>query len=70
LDRDLSIAKRGASSRPKVVTLHSKVTFRKSLEEDVDGKKFLKQWLQDVDAIAEAGEDVSILNFPESSPKP
>jgi superfamily II DNA or RNA helicase len=70
LDRDLSEAKRGAPSKPKVLTLHSKVTFRKSLEEDVDGKKFLKQWLQDLDAIAEAGEDVSILNFPDSNPKP
>jgi superfamily II DNA or RNA helicase len=69
LDRDLSDAKRAAPTKAKVVTLNSKVTFRKSLDEDVDGKKFLKQWLQDVDAIAEAGEDVSLLTFPEARPK-
>jgi superfamily II DNA or RNA helicase len=66
LDRDLSDAKRGGPKKAKVVTLNSKVTFRKSLDEDLDGKRFLKQWLKDVDAIAEAGEDVSLLTFPEA----
>jgi len=66
LDRDLTEAKRYSPAKPMIINLNSQVTFRNSTREDVDGKDFLKQWLKDVDAIADAGEDVSILNFPQA----
>lgn len=64
LERDLGFPAPARRKGPVVVNLNSKVTFRNSRSEDADGKAFLKHWLSDLDAIAEAGEDISILNFP------
>lgn len=63
--------------QPAVITLapghikgSSKVTFMRATKEDFDSKKFLTQWLHDMERIAEAGEDASILSFPEISSIP
>jgi superfamily II DNA/RNA helicase len=59
--------------QPETITLkpghiqgRSKVTFRRATEEDFDSKEFLTQWLRDMDKVAEAGEDASVLSFPET----
>ena len=63
--------------QPKTITLpatliqgSSKVTFRRATEEDFDSKKFLTQWLRDMENIAEAGEDAGVLSFPDISTIP
>jgi superfamily II DNA or RNA helicase len=59
--------------QPETITLKpghirgsSTVTFRRATEEDFDSKEFLTQWLRDMDKVAEAGEDASVLSFPET----
>mgnify|MGYP001243533120 CR=1 FL=1 len=51
--------------QPEKIALGSTITFVKANAEDVDGANFLRQWLGDAEAIADAGEDVSILRFPD-----
>jgi superfamily II DNA/RNA helicase len=51
--------------RPEKIALGSSVTFVRANSEDLDGANFLRQWLGDAEAIAEAGEDVSVLEFPD-----
>ena len=51
--------------QPEKIAIGSTVTFVKANSEDADGANFLRQWLGDAEAIAEAGEDVSILEFPD-----
>jgi superfamily II DNA or RNA helicase len=48
----------------RTVTLPSKVRFMRATEEDFDSKRFLSQWLKDIEVVAEAGEDVSVLSYP------
>lgn len=48
----------------RTISLRSKVSFRRATEEDLNAKDFLTLWLGDLDAIAEANGDVSILGFP------
>ena len=48
----------------RTISLRSKVSFRRATEEDLDAKDFLTLWLGDLDAVAEANGDMSILNFP------
>lgn len=68
LERDLEEAKLKRPQKPLLVNLNSKVSFRNSLSEDYEGKAFLTQWLEDLDAIEQAGEDVSVLTFPTAKP--
>ena len=49
----------------RTITLPSKVTFMRATEEDFDSKEFLTQWLRDMEKVAEAGEDASVLAFPD-----
>jgi hypothetical protein len=49
------------------ITLPSKVRFMNATEEDFDSKEFLSHWLKDIEAVASAGEDVSVLSFPDLS---
>jgi superfamily II DNA or RNA helicase len=49
---------------PITITLPSKVSFRRATGTDFNSKEFLTQWLRDIDAIADAGEDASVLSFP------
>ena len=46
------------------IDLPNKVTFMKVGGEDAQTENFLRQWLEDVVAIEEAGEDASVLKFP------
>ncbi|WP_169983058.1 DEAD/DEAH box helicase family protein [Microbispora sp. H10836] len=46
------------------VKLGSKVTFFHANEEDKPGAQFLREWLGDLKAVEEAGEDVHILRYP------
>ena len=46
------------------IDLPNKVTFMKVGGEDTQTETFLRQWLEDVVAIEEAGEDASVLKFP------
>ena len=49
---------------PVRVDLPNKVTFMKVGGEDSKTETFLRQWLEDVVAIEELGEDASELKFP------
>lgn len=49
---------------PIRIDLPNKVTFMKVGGEDPQTETFLRQWLEDVVAIEEAGEDTSVLKFP------
>ena len=53
---------------PVRIDLQHKVTFRRAGEEDPQAETFLRQWLEDVAAVEEAGEDVSVLKFPPELP--
>ncbi len=46
------------------IQLHHVVTFRRAGADDPACESFLRQWLEDVASIEEAGEDTSILQFP------
>ncbi len=46
------------------IDLPHKVTFMKVGGEDSQTESFLRQWLEDVVAVEEAGEDASVLKFP------
>jgi superfamily II DNA or RNA helicase len=48
----------------RTISIRSKVSFRRAREEDIDARDFLTLWLGDLDAVAEANGDVSILSFP------
>lgn len=49
----------------KHISQRSKVTFMRRTEEDFDSKAFLTQWLKDMENVASAGEDASVLAFPD-----
>lgn len=49
---------------PIRVSLQHKVTFRKAGAEDPGTETFLRQWIEDVAAVENAGEDTSVLQFP------
>ncbi|MEV0971238.1 DEAD/DEAH box helicase family protein [Microtetraspora glauca] len=46
------------------IRLGNKVTFLHANEEDKVGAQFLREWLGDLKAVEEAGEDVHILRYP------
>lgn len=52
----------------KRIDLPSKVTFRKVGGEDKETEAFLREWLNDVIAIENAGEGASVLKFPPALP--
>jgi superfamily II DNA or RNA helicase len=49
------------------ISLGSEVKFMRESGEDLEGANFLREWIGDVEALEEAGEDVSILQFPNTS---
>lgn len=55
---------RSRSRRGVNIQLGSKITFFQQNNEDVEGHRFLHEWLKDIDEIEAAGDDVSILKFP------
>jgi hypothetical protein len=50
---------------PETISVGSTVGFRRANSSDVEGASFLREWLGDVGALEDAGEDVSILEFPD-----
>jgi len=50
------------------ISLPHKVTFMRLGEEDEGAESFLREWLDDVVAIEDAGEDASVLKFPPRIP--
>lgn len=50
------------------IRLPNKVTFRRVGGDDPRSESFLRQWLEDVAAIEDAGEDTSVLKFPPQLP--
>lgn len=50
--------------KPVRIRLPNKVSFNRVDGEDSRGESFLRQWLDDVAAIEDAGEDASVLKFP------
>jgi superfamily II DNA or RNA helicase len=46
------------------LNLPSRVTFHRANADDIDGPSFLREWLGDLAAIEDAGEDVSVMRFP------
>ena len=51
------------------INLPNTVTFRRTDGEDPDTEKFLREWLDDIVAIEEAGENSSVLKFPPVMPE-
>ena len=49
----------------RTVKVNHKVKFFRRTDEDLDSVEFLKIWLGDMEAIAGAGEDASVLKFPD-----
>lgn len=58
----------GDRTGPIRVRLPNKVTFQRVGGEDARSESFLREWLDDVAAIEEAGDDVSVLRFPPTLP--
>ncbi|MEU6741910.1 DEAD/DEAH box helicase family protein [Streptosporangium sandarakinum] len=62
---DLQESLKGARDRTAArVRLGNKVTFLHAGEEDQEGTQFLREWLGDLKAVEEAGEDVQVLRYP------
>jgi superfamily II DNA or RNA helicase len=55
-----------APGRPVRIRLQHTVSFRRADDDDPEAENFLRQWLDDVATIEDAGEDVSVLRFPPS----
>jgi superfamily II DNA or RNA helicase len=49
----------------RTVKVNHKVKFYRRTDEDLDSVAFLKIWLGDMEAIAGAGDDASVLRFPD-----
>ena len=65
----LEEAESPAAGKPIRIKLQHKVTFRRAGAEDPQTETFLRQWLDDVATIENAGEDASILQFPPTPPR-
>ncbi|MGW2147395.1 DEAD/DEAH box helicase family protein [Nonomuraea bangladeshensis] len=50
------------------IKLGNKVSFLRASGEDTQGAQFLREWLGDLDAVQDAGEDSHILRYPPSPP--
>lgn len=46
------------------VRLGSRIRFLRANEEDLPGATFIREWLSDMQAVQDAGEDASVLRFP------
>lgn len=60
LHRGASLQQPGGSR----IRLGNSVTFRRANDEDQAGAQFLREWLGDLRAIEEAGEDAHVLRYP------
>lgn len=53
-----------AGRRDPRVKIGNKVTFMRANDEDIAGADFLREWLGDLDAVENAGEDAHVLRYP------
>jgi superfamily II DNA or RNA helicase len=60
----------GSAQKPGPIRVRApnKVTFQRVGGEDTTSETFLREWLDDVVAIEDAGEDASVLKFPPALP--
>jgi superfamily II DNA or RNA helicase len=65
-----SLNARSGGRRPdgSVVSIHNRVTFTRSTGDDADSELFLREWLEDVAEVEEAGEDAMVLKYPPAFP--
>ncbi|MFE3259024.1 DEAD/DEAH box helicase family protein [Nocardia sp. NPDC059229] len=63
LELQASLKQPDAQRNPRV-RIGSKVSFMRANDEDKRGAQFLREWLGDLQAIQDAGEDVHILRYP------
>lgn len=68
LKNSLQDALAPAPGRPLRIRLKHTVSFRRAGNEDPGCESFLRQWLDDVATIEDAGEDASVLKFPPPLP--
>ncbi|MFC9437216.1 DEAD/DEAH box helicase family protein [Nocardia sp. NPDC057030] len=66
LDLQDSFTSTQAERNPRV-RIGNKVSFMRANGEDREGAQFLREWLGDVQAVQDAGEDVQILRYPPDS---
>jgi len=64
LDLQDSLAAPSGGRRDPRVRIGSKVTFMRARGEDLQGARFLREWLGDLQAVQDAGEDIQILRYP------
>ncbi|MFD5511380.1 DEAD/DEAH box helicase family protein [Streptomyces sp. NPDC127051] len=62
-----SLSTQGSSVRDPRVSIGSKVRFMRANHADQAGEQFLREWLDDLEAVEDAGEDVHILRYPPDS---
>jgi superfamily II DNA or RNA helicase len=55
-----------APGRPVRIRLQHTVSFRRAGLDDPESETFLRQWIEDVATVENAGEDASVLKFPPS----
>ncbi len=55
-----------AQAEGRRISLPYSVEFRRADEADPNAESFLREWLEDVAAIQDAGDDVAVLKFPPS----
>ena len=68
LKNELGEGESPAPGRPVRIRLQHTVSFRRAGEADPGSENFLRQWLEDVATIEDAGEDASVLQFPPPLP--
>ena len=64
IDLQQQLARGERESQPVRIRLPGTVSFQRLGKRDAEGESFLKEWLADVAAIENAGEDASVLKFP------
>jgi superfamily II DNA or RNA helicase len=68
LDLQNRIQGKGTDGLKPRVSIGSKVTFMRSSSEDEQGAQFLREWLGDLEAVQDAGEDTHVLRYPPEVP--
>lgn len=68
LKRALDQPSGGDAGRPARVRLGSQVRFLRHSRSDTAAENFLAEWLGDISAVEDAGEDASVLRFPPRIP--
>jgi superfamily II DNA or RNA helicase len=64
LKNEMSAENVDQSGKPIRIRLQHSVSFCRAGDADPESERFLREWLEDVATIEEAGEDASVLKFP------